>query len=132
MPRTGNERAHGPYPHGNRWRVIFVGAQGQREVVSFETYEEARKEVGEAKRQAGGRTVSDAVDAFLNHIADGVRERTLDTNRCRLTAFLRLPGADRQLCDLTGPYAKELYARGVLGREGVAQREPLRSSRAHR
>lgn len=87
--RTGNERAHGPYKHGKRWRVIYVGANGEREVVSFATWGEADGEIREAQRQAGGRSVEMAVAAFLDGQREGVRASTLVTNGHRLRAFMR-------------------------------------------
>lgn len=94
-------------------------------MVSFATYEEARREIGEARRQVGGRTVGDAMEAWLNHIREGVRERTLDTNRCRMVGFLRLPDGDRQLHDLTPTYAKELYAKRVAETKTDTHRNEL-------
>ena len=123
MPRTGNERAHGPYKHGTRWRVVYVGANGEREVVSFATFDEADKEVREAKRQAGGRTVDMAIEAFLASIKDGVRERTHETAGYRLRGFLgdlSLP-----LVMLDAKAAGEIYANRVTSTKADTHRNEL-------
>lgn len=125
MSRTGNERAHGPYKHGNKWRIVYVSANGQREVVSHETYANAYAEVQEAKRQAGGRSVDMAVSAFLDSLKDGVQEGTLITNGHRLRAFLRLPAEDAPLVMLDAKRAQVLYSRRVLETRADTHRNEL-------
>lgn len=123
MSRDSNERAHGPYRHGQRWRVVYVGANGERKVVSFATFAEADGEVREAQRQAGGRTVDSAVTAYLDSTRDGVRESTLITNAYRLRAFLQ--DVSLPLAHLTPQVAKEWYGARVADTRTDTHRNEL-------
>lgn len=77
MPRKAIERAHGPYAHGRRWRVVCTGA-GARRLESFATEDEARAFILAFNAGREGQTVSDALDSYLEHRrARGHRERTL-------------------------------------------------------
>lgn len=106
--RQGHERAHGPYRHGKRWRVVLVGANGDRDIRSFATEHEATAAVEGARRVTESRTVGESVSAYL--ATRGERERT--TARYKLFAVLRCHegGGDRQLVTLTAGVARKLYA----------------------
>src|SRR6266404_7524545 len=93
MSRQGAERVHGPYKHGNRWRVVFVGANGAKSVESYTTLAEANKEVENARRTACSRTVGEAVTEYLSATATG-KQGSDATARYRLVGLLYLPEAD--------------------------------------
>lgn len=115
MPRERTERAHGPYKHGTRWRVVLVAADGKRCLESFETRIAAQRFLDEANRQAEGRSVSQAVAAFLQHLRGrGLRSSTLRTYEHRLTAILQLETAGAvPLWTITPKIAADHYARRV-------------------
>ncbi len=107
----GRERVHGPYPHRNRWRVVFVGATGIQRVASFESEREAEKAIEVARLQAGDRTLEGTIEAFLTWQEEqGAKERTVETNGYRLRGLLRLSEGDRALLGLSAVRAKKLYA----------------------
>lgn len=85
--REQHERAHGPYPVGNQWRVITIGADGTRGSRYFETEREARDYVGIFRRNAETRTVAVAVDAYLASQAKRVEEGELRTSTVEREAY---------------------------------------------
>lgn len=106
MPgRQGHERVHGPYAHGNRWRVIYVGANGASEVESFESREAAQAAADTARKTADARTVGQAVQAYL----DTRGEKDRQTTRYRLYGVLRVLEGDRPLMSLNAALARRLY-----------------------
>ena len=84
------ERVHGPYRHGARWRVILVGADGNRRRRSFETRAAAQTYADAARGEAqGGRTVSDAIAAFLEaKRARGLEPSSIESYVDRLELLL--------------------------------------------
>lgn len=112
MHRERTERVYGPYKHGTRWRIVLIAADGARRVESFATERDARAFLSEAQRQAEGRTLSQAVDAFLAHLnSRGVRASTERTYRYRLLALLDLARTGAELTwTLTPTRAAEMYA----------------------
>lgn len=112
MARERKERAHGPYEHGQRWRVVIVGATGSRRAESFETEREALAFVAVVRGQTSTRTVQGAVDAYLQSLRDrGNRPATVTRNEFHLRAMLNLVklGA-RPLRLVTPKLAAERYA----------------------
>lgn len=108
MPRKrGHERAIGPYKHGALWRVIYIDAEGKREMESYASYAEAIEERDAANLTAGNRSVGDAVDAFLK---EHEGERGYETWRHRLRSILRLREQDRPLVSVTPKLSAELYS----------------------
>lgn len=118
--RQGRSRVHGPYKHGNRWRVVVVGADG-RPVGnhedggggprSFATEENARKFIADFHRLAEARTVGEAVSEYLLETKSG-KVNTDVTTRYRLEGILRLPEEEsRPMRALTASVARQLYAR---------------------
>lgn len=107
--RQGHERVHGPYKHGNRWRVVFVGANGVSEVESYATVERANAEIAAARKTASDRTLGHAVSEYLTATSTG-RQSSNDTARHRLYGILQLTAGDRPLAALTANVARKLYA----------------------
>jgi integrase len=106
------ERVHGPYAHRNKWRVVVVAANGKITRRVFETEQEARDAVEEARTAIGHRSVGEAVREYLDWLASrGRRESTRTTARYRLLAFFRLVDGDYPIRSLTPARARELYAR---------------------
>jgi integrase len=112
----GRDRIHGPYKHRSKWRVIEVGADGTRQVVSFESAAEAEAYIAAAKRVAIGHSVGQSVTAYLEHLREapgkgGIRRRgsTIKLADWRLSAFLRLPSEDRPLAAVSKQHARKLF-----------------------
>lgn len=119
------ERIHGPYKHGARWRVVLVGADGSRRRRSFATRAaaDAYLEVARGETQSG-RTVSAAIDAFLEHKrAKGLAPATLESYEDRLAVLLGNVGA-RPVRYLLGR-AAELYTAAQAGRAADTHRNAL-------
>lgn len=119
------ERIHGPYKHGARWRCILVGADGSRRRRTFETRTAAETYLAAARGEAqGGRTVSAAIEAFLEHKrAKGVALATLESYEDRLAALLGDVG-DRPVRHLVSRGA-ELYATAQVKRRADTHRGAL-------
>lgn len=125
--KPGRPRAEYPYltkpvKHGRWWRLLIVtgrsGGKRQSYYHKAPTLEAAQQWAREFKRQiaAGGRTVQDAVDAYLEHLRrKGNKAGSVTTARYRLQALL--DGA-MALVDLNARRAQELY--DDLVDEGVA------------
>src|SRR5690349_20662877 len=88
--RQSGERVHGPYPHFSRWRLV-VDRGGRREKLSFPTEAEAKTEKERLLKELEGRTVSDAVRAYVGHLRDrGLRGSTIDRAEAHLRRFFAL------------------------------------------
>ena len=126
MSRQGNERAPGPYQHGNRWRVVIVGANGARcfaaspeGASSFASHAEAEAFIEAFRSAADCRTVGEAVRDYLaDYAANGARESSIVTARFRLIAFFRLADADRPMRTVTPKLAQQLYSKRL--QDGVS------------
>jgi integrase len=112
----------GPYAQRRRWKLIIVTGRrgGRRESYAraFDTREQATTWAREFRRQvaAAGRTVKDAVDAYLENLRrKGNKEGSIKTAGYRLAALLDY---SMPLVDLTPRRAQELY--DDLVDEGVA------------
>ena len=111
MPRQRSERVHGPYQHGNRWRVVFVAASGASTVESFASHAEAEAAAAAARALSGPRTVEEAVSAFLDAHNAG-KASSNETARHRLFGLLRIvEHPSGRLSELTPDVARRLYAR---------------------
>lgn len=92
---------YGPYPHGNRFRIIVFDERGASEAESFATETEANKHKAAQLRalsEETGTTVSAALDEYeLYQRRKGNKPRTIDTTMHRLKSFfgelLELPVA---------------------------------------
>jgi integrase len=105
-------KTYGPYPHGDRWRVVT--RQGRKQgVLSFPTERDATAELirlrSAAARQANISTEK-AVDAYAVQLRkDGLKESSIATAAFRLKALLR-PVLGEPLATVTPFRARELYA----------------------
>lgn len=106
MSRQGKEHARGPYKHGQRYRIVFVGATGAEQTESFEDEAEAIQERDAYNAKAGSRTVGEALAEYLkeNEGAKGIA-----TTRYRLYGILRVADGDRPLYAITEAVARKLY-----------------------
>lgn len=87
--RERRERVHGPYQHGNRWRVVLIRADGRRSVESFADRRSADRFALDAEARAGSRTLNEAVQAYVDHQrARGLGDNTVDTIEYRLRAIV--------------------------------------------
>ena len=110
--RERRERAHGPYRHGKRWRIILVGMDGRRSVETFASEAAAIKGLDDARGHVDGRTIAGAVDLYLAHLrARGKRPGTVTTAWYRLRGLLALGMSDRPLRTLTSRLAAHLVER---------------------
>jgi len=116
VPNEREDRIHGPYKHGARWRVVIVAANGTRShpreseggPSGFATCEAADAYIS-GWRGEGDRTVAAAVDAYVaDRLAHGEKARTMSTVAYRLRGLLNTTGRDRWLRLLTPAVAKEL------------------------
>ncbi|MCA9677035.1 MAG: tyrosine-type recombinase/integrase [Myxococcales bacterium] len=108
------ERVHGPYEHGNRWRLVIQGADGKQRKVSFATRDQALRIKRQADEAANPRTIDEAVSAFLEHLrARGVKAATVKTHWYRLRAFFALgtieSNSGGRLVTLTPERAQAFY-----------------------
>ena len=110
MRDTPREKAHGPYPHGKRFRVVLVAADGTRRPRSFASEREALDYLAIWREETDGRTLAGAVDAYLAHLRSrGLRAATVTTTKHRLHGLLRVVEQDRPLGALTPAVAAALW-----------------------
>jgi integrase len=124
--RERTERAHGPYEHRKRWRVVLVAADGTRRRRSFASREKALAYLALWQDETDGRTLSAAVDQYVQHLRDtGKRATTIETVAYRLRGLLRTHEHDRLLRQLTAPVARALFDRRAQETSGETQRGEL-------
>jgi integrase len=112
VQRDRTEKAHGPYPHGNRWRVILVAANGARRRRSFKTEQLATEYLEIWQEETDGRTLASAIDLYLAHLRTrGLRPGSVTTIWYRLRGLLRVVERDRSLRSLTVTVARSLLAK---------------------
>lgn len=93
--RQNGERVHGPYLHGNRWRIVLKGGPGVRETFSFETEAEAKRQKRALEKEIAGRSVSDAVQEHVVAMrARGLRSSSIERAESHLRRFFQLDGEE--------------------------------------
>jgi integrase len=107
MPRKATERAHGPYRHGNRWRVICTGA-GARRAESFATEDEARDFISAFNAGREGKTVGDVLVEYRDHLK--LKGRKARTIRLIETAITRMVPLDTRVNAVGVTAARRMYA----------------------
>lgn len=114
-------RVHGPYPEGNRWRLVVVEGTA-RKSIKVATREEAdrlRSELVKELLSPSVRTVGSAVDEFLGHVGRerGCKPVSVEKYRAIFQAFLPLKAP---LSSLTAERAAALYRTETerVGRHG--------------
>ena len=125
------ERAYGPYEHRKRWRVVVVRADGERVTGSFASFAKAQERIDEVNQEAGGRTVSAAVDEYVVHCrARNLGAGTVATIAFRLRGLLDTAGRDRWIYTVTPAIAAELFERRSVDVGGETQRKEIDTARA--
>lgn len=132
MPRERRERIHGPYKHGNQWRIVTVRADGSRHVESCESENEARGIVAAARQQSEGRTIAHAVDAYEVAMRDRKLESvTISRSRAHLDKLLDVnANGHRFVRWLTPKRAADRYATSRVGLAVDTQRNALAAGRS--
>lgn len=124
--REKRDRAYGPYPHRDKFRVVVVGADGTRATATYASEAVARKRVAEVNAEAIGRTVSGAIDEYLAHSTAKPRSKKTVEHRLR-----GITGAQHRLLrKLTPTVARELFAARAEQTSGDTQFHELASARA--
>ncbi len=104
----------GPFPHGNRWRIVIsrsAGGKTHQEVESFESEDAARDGLDRARRLIGARSCEESIEAYLEaKEAEGTRAATLTTLQYRLRAILGLKAQDRALLSVIPTAAERFYS----------------------
>lgn len=116
MRRERTERVHGPYDRGStytkRWRVVISRADGGQDAFSFETEIEAQEAANAARRQAEGRTLTFALDAYETSLRERQLEHvTIVRSRAHLDSLLAVEKNGHKLLSWVTPKrAAQLYA----------------------
>jgi integrase len=118
---------YGPYEHGDRHRVHIVTRSGGVRKTEYETFATralAEAYIAGARDQAQGRTVRQAIDAFLAaKRVKGLEAATIDSYRDRLAMLLDRVAA-RSLRYVAGR-GDELYAAAQAGHAPDTHRNAL-------
>ena len=103
-------QVYGPYPDGDKWRVVLRSEGGQRVSKSLDSREEAEAFMRDVTHQveslAVPRTIGEAVSEYMDDKeAAGLKPLSIRTVRDKLTAFL--PLAER--LTISSERASEIY-----------------------
>ena len=87
--RKGRYRVLGPYRHHNKWRIILVGPEGSREVATFDSEREAKKEAAAQRRQLPGQlTMENMLDIYEEYLEKkGNKASSVERTMRRLRLF---------------------------------------------
>jgi integrase len=126
MARRGKgERVLGPYPIGKQWRVVLVGAGGERDSRFYPTKEKAEEIIRAVRREfarGGQKTVQEAFDAYEEYLLNDKQNKAVSVANTmyRLGAFF--PDKYMLLGDLTPRNCDGYYGelRGRTTRVGEA------------
>lgn len=146
MPRKGRDHVYGPVRHGNRWRVILVGADGQRRYARESeegpggfASESAASEFVAAFKGAieNDRLVGSTLSLYLEHLKryGGSKGRPLKPSslvsaKFKIMALLQLGYSkgfykgDRAL-SMTPVAAQRLYAQRIAGKRMAGTEKAL-------
>lgn len=132
MARERKARVHGPYKHGQRWRVEGVGEDGRRLRPSFDTEREALAFIAAVRKRFETRTIGSTVDEYLDSLrARGLRASTVTRASYHLDRVLELATRGHEpMRHLTPALAAELYIRLQAGRAVDTHRNGLAAARA--
>src|SRR5580765_157440 len=112
MARRGKgERVLGPYPIGKQWRVVMVGAGGERDSRFYPTKEKAEEVIRAVRKEfarQGRKTMQEALDAYEEYLSTDKQNKAVSVANTiyRLETFFS--DKDMMLGDLT-PRACEGY-----------------------
>jgi integrase len=111
--RRDTARIYGPYRHGDQWRLHIVRTRGGKRETAYDVYpsrELAEAALTGARDVTQGRTVRQAVDAYLDKLRSKEREpATIESAEDRLTVLLGLPGNDHRPLRWLNTRGAELY-----------------------
>lgn len=143
----GNERALGPYKHGQRYRVIvrrsdgtqFYASESEGGPQSFTDYEGAFGFIAAFNKEAKSDwTIEDCMTAYLEHLrtkgglkrkGEPLKPITVATAEFRLRGFFGLPEHDKPLSMMTVAYCKRRYDVRAKAMAVVTQRNELISAK---
>jgi integrase len=131
------DRVHGPYKHGQRWRIRITTSGGAVSVESFETLEDAERNARAYRAEISACTVVGVMRAYLEHLRtyggpkkdEPLRESTIRTIRHRLEAFFQTETSDRALIDVTPAVMQSLYKSRVARTKTDTHRNELLAAR---
>lgn len=124
--RERRDRAYGPYKHRGKWRVVVVGADGERATATYKDFETAKRRVAEVNAEALGRTVSDAIEQYIAEST--AKFRSKETIEGRLRGITG--GTDRLLKKLTPKVVRDLFASRAAETSGDTQFHEIASAKA--
>lgn len=124
--RERRDRAYGPYPHRDKFRVVLVRADGERATATFTSQAVAKQRVDQVNTEAVGRTVTSAIDAYL--ATSTAKARSKKTIEHRLRGITG--NGDRLLRRLTTTIARDTFAARAAVTSGDTQFHELASARA--
>jgi integrase len=130
MRRSNEPRIHGPYQHGQQWRVHIVTSKpgGGRQTLyrSYPTRSEADDWIRGAQQQAQGTTVRHAIDALLATMRTaGLADGTITTAEYRLAHFFEQPQNDTRPLRWLTNRGEQLYAAAQVGRSATTHQAEL-------
>lgn len=132
MARERKARVHGPYKHGQRWRVEGVGEDGRRLRPSFDTEREAVAFITAVRKRFDTRTIASTVEEYTASLrARGLRETTVTRAEHHLDRVLQLDERGHEpLRALDAELAARLYVDLQAGRAVDTHRNGLAAARA--
>src|SRR5215471_19129891 len=113
MARRGKgERVLGPYPIGRQWRVVVVGAGGERDSRFYPTEQEAWAVIRAVRKELSRtteKTVEEARTAYEKYLREekGNKPGSVDDTIYRLQTFF--PDEQALLSDLTSTRCAGYY-----------------------
>jgi integrase len=99
-------------------------------VVGFATEEAASVWIREARNEASGKTVGDAVTAYMDHKRTMIAESSATTLEYRLRGILRTDERDRLLRTMTAADGAELYRKRVAETKADTHQPEVRAAGA--
>jgi hypothetical protein len=110
--RQRRSRVHGPYKHGQQWRLVVVSETGARDCSAYATEEEALEVMAALRAEWGPGTpgtVGDLIDRYEGWLRDrGRRASTIGTTTMRLRRFFG-PLVARDARQVTAARCQERY-----------------------
>ncbi len=121
---------YGPYPNGDKWRVVLLGADGRRKSKVLDTYEEAERvkaSVAASLSDEAKMPIAMAIDEFVAmKRRQGLKPGSV---RACFNRLVHLP-QDISLAELSPTEAQALYDRWTSELAAASHRALLRAVRA--
>jgi len=109
--RSRGERVLGPYPIGRQWRVVVVGAGGERDSRFYPTKEKAEEVIRAVRKEfarQGRKTMQEALDAYEEYLSTDKQNKAVSVANTMYRLETFFSDKDMMLGDLT-PRACEGY-----------------------